>query len=343
MGYAFISYSSRQQKDADALRQLLHTNEIRTWMAPYDIPAGEDYADVVNDAIQNAACIVLLLTKDSQKSTFVDKEIERALHYGKTIAPIQLDDATLNDSFSFYLCNQQIITVPTIDASVPKIEKLLQHLQFLCNDRLPEKETAPDAARDKRVRRQKIARLFLGFGAIFWGVSLLCGQKYIWYATRGTYGEMYGTKPIPPLPQIAWTYVLFFSMALVAILVFLYGYGLRDPQKKTWRPREVFPKKLLLPAFSVLCATGSFMLRFIQDAAASIIRGLGGDWRPVEGYTLPQWVTPATRLLTIACIVTAVISLALALAREKKNGFSNIKALPGKFRIIIAHWKRGGK
>lgn len=343
MGYAFISYSSKQQKEADALRHLLRANNISTWMAPYDIPDGAEYADVISEAIQNAACFVLLLTQDAQNSIYIDKEVERALHYGKTIAPIQLDDAILNDSFSFYLCNQQIVAVSAIDAAAPKMQSLLAHLQFLCNNQLPAKEVSVDATRDKRVRRQKIARLLMWFGGIFWCVSLLCGQQYIWYSTRGTWGEMYGTKPIPELTEIAWTYVLFFSMALVAVLAFLYGYGLRDPQKKTWNLFQVFPKKHLLPAFSLLCGTGSFMLHFVQNTAASIIKGLGGNWKPVEGYTLPQWIMPMTWTLAIVCIATALLSLVLAIVRGKRNGFPFPGSLGGIFRAVVTHRKRGDR
>ena len=338
MGYAFISYSSKQQTDGDRLRLLLQENGIDTWMAPYDIPDGTEYADVINDAIQNAACFVLLLTQDAQNSTYIDKEVERALHYGKTIAPIQLDDATLNDSFSFYLCNQQIVTVSSIDASAPSIQRLLTHLQFLCNDRLPVKEESGNAARDKRVKRQKIARLFMCFGGILWGVSLLCGQKYIWYSARGTWGEMYGTKPVPTLPEIAWAYVLFFSMGLVAVLAFLYGYGLRDPQKKTWNPFQVFQKSQFLPAFSVLCGTGSFMLHFVQNAVAGIIRYL-----PAEAYALPQWIAPITWMLAIVCIATALLSLVLAIVRDKRNGFTSARSLGNKLRAVVIRRKRGDR
>ena len=126
MGYAFISYSSKQQADADKLRLLLQNNHIDTWMAPHDLPQGADYADVINDVIRDAACVVLLLTEDTQSSVFVDKEIERALHYGKTIAPIQLGKVELNDSFAFYLCNQQIAMVSALDESMPKMQALLR-------------------------------------------------------------------------------------------------------------------------------------------------------------------------------------------------------------------------
>ena len=102
MGYVFISYSTKNQKAADATRSLLSRRKIDTWMAPYDIPAGSSYAEVIPDALKNCACVVLLLTKDAQQSPWVSKEVERAINYRKTIVPLQLEDIMLNSTFQFF-------------------------------------------------------------------------------------------------------------------------------------------------------------------------------------------------------------------------------------------------
>lgn len=114
MGYAFISYSSRNLDDALAMRSVLMNRGIKTWMAPGDIPAGSTYAGVITRAIKSAECLVLLLTDDSQNSKWVDKEVERALSYGRTVIPVALDELVLNDNFEFYLGNQQIVPVKQI-------------------------------------------------------------------------------------------------------------------------------------------------------------------------------------------------------------------------------------
>lgn len=73
MGYAFISYSSKNKSEADAVRALFARNDIDTWMAPYDIPAGAEYAEVLYDALIGCACLVLILTDPSQNSSWVKK------------------------------------------------------------------------------------------------------------------------------------------------------------------------------------------------------------------------------------------------------------------------------
>ncbi|MBQ9369884.1 MAG: toll/interleukin-1 receptor domain-containing protein [Clostridia bacterium] len=127
MGYAFISYSSKNQQYADAIRALFAENRISTWMAPYDIPVGSQYAKEINRAIREASCVVLILTEASMKSIWVAKEIERAVNYRKPIIPIRAEDGVkLNDEFELYISTNQVIAVPKIDKNSYEIKKLLR-------------------------------------------------------------------------------------------------------------------------------------------------------------------------------------------------------------------------
>ena len=75
MGYVFISYSSKNQSSADALRNLFDSEGINTWMAPGDIPAGSSYMKEITNALKNCSCLLLLLSFASQKSTCVLREV----------------------------------------------------------------------------------------------------------------------------------------------------------------------------------------------------------------------------------------------------------------------------
>lgn len=129
MGYVFISYSTKDQISADKLREMFKIKGIATWMAPDDIPVGSLYAQVINRAIKECECCVLLLTKDSQKSTWVSREIERAIHYGKPVFPVRLGEFKLNDEFEFYLSTCQIIALWNIESDPKQIQKLCDSLQ----------------------------------------------------------------------------------------------------------------------------------------------------------------------------------------------------------------------
>ena len=125
MGYAFISYSTKNQSDADLLRNILNKKGIQTWMAPGDIPPGSKYARVINNAIKECSCLILLLTNAAQNSVWVSKEVERAVSYGKAILPIKMEDITLNDDFEFYISTNQIIAMQKIDDKSEVFQKFL--------------------------------------------------------------------------------------------------------------------------------------------------------------------------------------------------------------------------
>ena len=129
MGYVFISYSSMNQKEADIIKDYLKKQHINTWMAPENIPAGSRYAQVINKALKECACVVLLLTDEAQNSIWVDKEIERALNYRKTVIPIQIGELELNDSFEFYISTNQVITVQKVEEDSDEMEKVLSSVQ----------------------------------------------------------------------------------------------------------------------------------------------------------------------------------------------------------------------
>lgn len=131
MGYAFISYSSIELEYAETISKALRDNGVETWMAPRDIPAGSTYSGVINRALRNAACLVLLLTENSQNSQWVDKEVERAISYGKVIVPVALENVKLNDNFDFYLGNTQIVPVRQISGQSESFVKIIKQVQAL--------------------------------------------------------------------------------------------------------------------------------------------------------------------------------------------------------------------
>ncbi len=132
-GYAFISYSSKNQSSADAMRKLFNKNGIDTWMAPYDIPAGSEYAEVLYDALENCSCLVLMLTNNSQNSKWVRSEVDIAVSNGKAVIPVKLEDIELNSSMKTYLAGRQIVPVHVIDEGSYEIQSLLDGVRNFVN------------------------------------------------------------------------------------------------------------------------------------------------------------------------------------------------------------------
>lgn len=145
MGYVFISYSSKNQAAADAMKKLLEKNNITTWMAPGDIPPASTYAKEINSAIRNCACMVLMLTNDAQNSVWVAKEVERAVHYRKPVLPLQLEQVVLNDEFEFYLSTNQIVAVNRIDETSAELQRALAAIRSYTGDTPSKDPVSPPA------------------------------------------------------------------------------------------------------------------------------------------------------------------------------------------------------
>ena len=107
--YVFISFSSKNREVADALAYYLRNHGIPVWIAPESIPIGRDYADEIYGAISNCSVFILLLTKESQSSVWIPKELDIALSSNKRIYPIHLDDSSIAKGFQFRLINTQIV------------------------------------------------------------------------------------------------------------------------------------------------------------------------------------------------------------------------------------------
>ena len=134
MGYVFISYSSKNQEAADSIHRILEKNGIQSWMAPGDIPVGEEYPEVIDGAIENCACLLLLLTNNAQNSNWVPKEVERAISYGKRVFPLKLEDVELNKTFKLLISSNHGISLSSLDEAAPEMQRVLRDLKAVVQD-----------------------------------------------------------------------------------------------------------------------------------------------------------------------------------------------------------------
>lgn len=141
MGYAFISYSSKNHTSADSLKELLKRNGISTWMAPGDIPIGKEYAEMITDALKDCACFVLLLTRQSQKSKWVSKELERAVSYKKPIIPVMLEQTSLDGKFELYLSEYQLFALYKLDNNSVDMKRIIEGIRAHTQSSIPDFES----------------------------------------------------------------------------------------------------------------------------------------------------------------------------------------------------------
>ncbi len=74
----FISYSSKDQEFATRLYDGLQGQGVRCWFAPHDVKAGEKLHEQIDQAIRLHDKLLLILSKHSMKSDWVQGEIFRA-------------------------------------------------------------------------------------------------------------------------------------------------------------------------------------------------------------------------------------------------------------------------
>ncbi len=86
----FISYSSKDEKEAIEISEKLEKNEITFFLAKKSIKGGEVFRDAIRDALEKCSELFLLLTPNSLKSNWVTLEYSAAWALKKHIVPILL-------------------------------------------------------------------------------------------------------------------------------------------------------------------------------------------------------------------------------------------------------------
>jgi uncharacterized protein YjbI with pentapeptide repeats len=96
----FISYSARDQVFAEWLRADLQNKGVRCWFAPHDLPIGAKTWDAIDEAIRLRDKLLLILSKASIDSEWVEDEVNKAYAEERSrkqvvLFPIRIDDAVM--------------------------------------------------------------------------------------------------------------------------------------------------------------------------------------------------------------------------------------------------------
>lgn len=97
----FISYSSKDEKFAQRLHADLQAKGIRCWYAPEDMKIGDKIRPRIDEVIHLHEKLLLVLSEDSIRSSWVEKEVETAFEKESdreetVLFPIRLDDSVIN-------------------------------------------------------------------------------------------------------------------------------------------------------------------------------------------------------------------------------------------------------
>ncbi len=136
-----ISHSHEDKPAADAACAALEARGIRCWIAPRDINPGQDWATSILQAIQDARIMLLVFSRHANQSPQVNREVERAVHSGKTLLPLRIEDVLPEAALEYFLG-----TPHWLDAITKPFEAHLEKLADACTSLLAVTGRSPQDA-----------------------------------------------------------------------------------------------------------------------------------------------------------------------------------------------------
>ena len=106
---AFISHAKADAKKASAIAEALESRGFKCWIAPRDVKAGRSYGDEIIRGIESAQNFVLVLSKASNDSAFVAREVERAVSKKKPIFAVRIANVEPAPSLELFISGTQWI------------------------------------------------------------------------------------------------------------------------------------------------------------------------------------------------------------------------------------------
>jgi hypothetical protein len=105
----FISYRKEDQATAVRVCDALEQRGVSCWMAPRDIPPGEEWPVAIIAGIKRSHTMILILSSHSHSSKQISREVETADRAGLNIITFRIEDVTPPPSLEYFLQNIQWI------------------------------------------------------------------------------------------------------------------------------------------------------------------------------------------------------------------------------------------
>lgn len=98
--YYFVSYSRQEVTFADSFSQELEKRGIRTWIDFRNLVPGKPWQSQLDDGVNNAAAILLVVSKESMASVPVKDEWTKSLAAGKRVILVIFEPCKLDDDLT---------------------------------------------------------------------------------------------------------------------------------------------------------------------------------------------------------------------------------------------------
>jgi len=159
----FVSYSSKDKPVADAICASLEARGLRVWIAPRDILPGMSWGEAIVDGISGSRIMVVVFSANSNESSQVLREVERAVNKGIGIIPFRIEDVAPTKSMEYFLSSPHWLVAdkPTIENYINELTRTVEVLMgskvVKPDPAAPvgEKPKVPEVAPDEWYRKKK--------------------------------------------------------------------------------------------------------------------------------------------------------------------------------------------
>ena len=145
----FISHSSENEKSANEICTVLEKQGLHCWIAPRDIQVGKDYGSEIIKGIEECKVVLLVLTRASNESQHVLREIERAVNHKKTIIVYEQEEVALSKSLEYFLASTQWFKPKTKD----DVKELVDSIRNIKGKK--EEQEEPEECKGKTGRKRE--------------------------------------------------------------------------------------------------------------------------------------------------------------------------------------------
>ena len=117
----FISYSRKDAESVEYIKSILEDSKIPYWIDKEGIFSGENYKEVIVDAIDVSKVVIFVSSANSNSSINVVRELGYAVQQHKTIIPILVDDSQYAKSIRLDIADIDQIEFSDLESTRKKL------------------------------------------------------------------------------------------------------------------------------------------------------------------------------------------------------------------------------
>ena len=143
----FVSYSREDKNEVfPFVKQISDAVKTECWIDLEGIESGEQFENVIINAINECKIVLFMLSDSSLKSEWTKREVYYAEGEGKRIVPILVEGKNLRGWFKFHFGNVDFIDIHSVEQK----EKLIKNIKhWLAMDEVYQKKTSPQLSASK--------------------------------------------------------------------------------------------------------------------------------------------------------------------------------------------------